>query len=82
MGPITYFFGAIGIVATYLYPAIYGKDINPKKHFETKESEINTSVFAEFNFDLERFDELQTERDKLKNEIEEIKTLHNNTYKQ
>ena len=82
MEPITYFLGAIGIIATYLYPAIYGKDVNPRKYFESKESEITAKVFSEFNFDLVRYDELRNEKDNLKNEIEELKTLHNTTYKQ
>lgn len=80
MEPITYFLGAIGIIATYLYPAIYGKDVNPRRYFESKESEITAKVFSEFNFDLVRYDELQNEKDNLNDEIEKLKTLHNKTY--
>jgi len=81
MEPIAYFFGAIGLIATWLYAAIYGKDLNPKRFFDSKESEIRSKTFAEFNFDLERFNELQRERDDLKTEVNELKTLHNKTHK-
>jgi CRISPR/Cas system-associated endoribonuclease Cas2 len=80
MEPITYFLGVFGIIVTYLYPTIYGKDINPKKYFETKESEISSKVFSEFNFDLSRYEELQNDRVTLKKEIEELRKLHNNIF--
>lgn len=80
MGAVTYFLGFLGLIATYLYPAISGKNINPRKHFEQKKLELIKVKYLEFNFDINRFEKLIEEKDSLKAEIDELKTAHNNKY--
>jgi hypothetical protein len=79
MGPVTYFLGFLGLIGTYLYPAISGKNINPNKHFEQKKSDFIKAKYLEFNFDINRFNKLIEEKEMLKIEIDELKTAHNNT---
>ena len=81
MSPITYFFGALGVIATYSYPVISGKVFNPRKHFEMKKNEFIKSKYAEFNFDINRFDKLKDEKEALRIEIKKLKTAHNTQYK-
>lgn len=82
MEPIVYFLGAIGIIASYIYPAISGKDINPKNHFQEKRKEFINLKYSQFHFDIERFETILEEKDQLKNEIDELKTAHNTRYSQ
>ena len=77
MEPITYFLGSIGIIAAYLYPAITGKDINPRKHFDQKSKEIIQKKYLEFNFNKGRFENLMKEKEELLNEVEEIRKSYN-----
>lgn len=81
MEPIVYFFGAIGLIASYIYPAISGKDLNPKNHFEEKRKELINLKYSQFHFNIERFENLLEEKKELKNEIDELKTAHNTRYK-
>jgi hypothetical protein len=81
MEPITYFLGALGIIGTYLYTLISGKDFNPKIHFEQKSTEFINRKYDEFNFNKERFEGLIEEKVELEKEISELKTAHNNVYK-
>lgn len=81
MEPITYFLGIIGIIATYLYAAISGKDMNPKAHFDQKREELINKKYDEFNFNKERFENLIEEKTELESEISELKMAHNNVYK-
>lgn len=81
MEPVTYFLGAIGIIVTYIYPAISGKDINPKKHFEEKRKELINLKYTQFHFNIERFENLLKEQRTLKIDIDELKTAHNTRYK-
>ncbi|MBC8753981.1 hypothetical protein H2O64_04815 [Kordia sp. YSTF-M3] len=80
MEPITYFLGALGIIGTYLYTAISGKDINPKIHFEQKNVEFINRKYEEFNFNEERFESLIEERTELEKEILDLKKAHNRIY--
>ena len=81
MGAITYFLGLVGLFATYLYPAISGKDFNPRKYFAQKKEESINRKYSEFNFDIENFEKLINEKNVLKVELDEIKTAHNNKYR-
>ncbi len=80
MEPIIYFLGALGIIATYLYPAIMGKNINPISHFEKKKKDTLELKFSEFNFNLERYNTLLQEKEELEENIEKLKTAHNKKY--
>lgn len=82
MEPVTYFLGAIGVIVTYIYPAISGKDLNPRKHFEEKRKELINLKYNQFHFNIERFENLLEERRKLKIEIDELKKAHNTQYSQ
>lgn len=82
MGAVTYFLGFLGLIGTYLYPAISGKSINPIEHFEQKKSDFIKAKYLEFNFDIDRFNKLIEEREMLKIEIDELKTAHNSRYKE
>jgi hypothetical protein len=81
MEPITYFLGVLGLVATYLYTAISGKDMNPKIHFDRKSAELIDKKYKEFNFNKERFENLILEKKELESELIDLKTAHNNVYK-
>ncbi|MGB3850888.1 MAG: hypothetical protein WA958_13035 [Tunicatimonas sp.] len=81
MEPITYFLGVLGLIATYLYTAISGKDINPKIHFDHKRVELIEEKYKEFNFNKERFENLILDKKELESELTELKTAHNNVYK-
>lgn len=81
MEPITYFLGILGLFATYLYPAISGKDFNPGKHFEQKKHEFIIKKYSDFSFDNNRYERLISEKDALSLELSEIKTAHNMRYK-
>ncbi|MEX2514067.1 MAG: hypothetical protein WD398_14265 [Cyclobacteriaceae bacterium] len=78
--PIVYFLGAIGLIASYIYPAISGKDFNPKNHFEEKRKELIILKYSQFHFNIERFEKLVKEKDELKKEIDELKMAHNKRY--
>jgi len=80
MEPVVYFFGAIGIIASYIYPAILGKDFNPKIHFEEKKKDLINLQYSQFHFNIERFEKLLEEKKQLENEIYELKTAHNKRY--
>jgi hypothetical protein len=78
MEPITYFLGVLGLIATYLYTAISGKDMNPKIHFDQKSAELIDKKYKEFNFNKERFENLILEKKELESELTVLKTAHNN----
>ncbi|MDZ4148605.1 MAG: hypothetical protein U1C58_10005 [Flavobacteriaceae bacterium] len=80
MEPITYFLGTIGIIASYIYPAIMGKDKDARLHFEQKRLELINLKYTQFHFNIERYEKLLEDKKNLKNEIEELKTAHNNVY--
>lgn len=80
MEPIVYFLGAIGFIASYIYPAISGKDLNPKIHFKEKKKELINLKYSQFHFNIERFEKLLEEKKELKKEIDELKMAHNNVY--
>lgn len=80
MEPFTYFFGAIGIIASYIYPAISGRAMNPKKHFEQKKLDYFNKKHTEFNFNINRYEKLVKEKLLLEKEIKELKTVHYKKY--
>jgi hypothetical protein len=77
---LLFFLGPIGIISSYLYPAIYGKDLNPLVYFEKKREEFKLKTFKNFNFNLERYIGMKNEIEELKTNIEELKMAHNSTY--
>ena len=80
MEPITYFLGSVGIIISFLYPMIYGKSINPAVFFNNKEIDMRANAYSDFNFSIDRLNQIIEEEKELKVEIEELKTVHNNVY--
>lgn len=76
MEPITYFLGLTGLIGTYLYSAISGRNINPLIHFEQKRNEFISKKYDEFKFSIERFDNLTVEYQKLEHELVDLKNTH------
>lgn len=80
MEPYTYFFGLSGIVASYLYAAISGKSVDPRKHFEIVHNDLKEKRLKEFGFDNIKFEQLLNEVKNLEDELGTLKTAHNTRY--
>lgn len=80
MEPITYFFGVIGVIGVLLYTMIVGKDLNPITYFEKRKEDTYIKFYSQFHFNVERFENMNTEILDLKNEIETLEKEHNSTF--
>ena len=63
MEPYTYALSPVSILAGYLYFAIKGESIDPRKYFEYYNKGITSKIYSEFDFNLADL-ELQTETKK------------------
>lgn len=60
MEPYTYVLSSVAILAGYLYFAIKGESINPRKYFEYYNKGITSKKYSEFDFNIADL-KLQTE---------------------
>ena len=60
MEPYTYVFSSVAILAGYLYFAIKGESIDPRKYFEYYNKGITSKIYSQFDFNLAD-QQLQTE---------------------
>ncbi|GHU90907.1 hypothetical protein FACS1894155_09880 [Bacteroidia bacterium] len=74
MEPITFFLGGFGIIASYLYPAIFGKDLNPFKFFKIKKGEYIEEVHSMFNFNIKEYKKLHEEIKNIEVDITKLET--------
>ena len=63
MEPYTYVLSFVSILAEYLYFAIKGENIDPRKYFEYYKKGITSKIYSEFDFNLANL-KLQTETKK------------------
>ncbi|MBI4378774.1 MAG: hypothetical protein HY578_06740 [Nitrospinae bacterium] len=72
MEPFIYIFSLLGVVANYLYFAITGESIDPRKYFEKKKVIITNQVYSDFSFDNEHLNKQRLRKTKLESEISEL----------
>jgi hypothetical protein len=74
MEPWTYFIAPMGVLFSYLYLAIYGSSPNPLKYFTTKKIEFRKEIYLQADFLKKDIEILKEKKDKLTQEINEIKS--------
>jgi hypothetical protein len=81
MEPYTYILSPLAILAEYLYFAIKGENIDPRKYFEYYENGVTSKIYSEFDFNIA---DLQLQKDTKKSLEEEIigleKKIQKNTH--